>query len=230
MPFRVRPGESGDSVWIHDFGMVTADGREIEISEVKNVFHEAYAQIVAGEMEDDGFNRLVLRARLDWREVTVLRAYAKYLRQAGIAFSQAYMEETLARNARHRAPPGAAVPRAVRSRQQATAAERAADQRAGDREGARRGHQSRRGPHPAPLPQPRPVDPAHQFLPARQGTYISFKLDSQRSRSCRCRARWSRSSSIARGSRRSICAAARWRAAASAGPTGARISAPRSWA
>ena len=70
------------------------------ISEVKNVFHDAYAKIVAGEMEDDGFNRLVLLAHLDWREISVLRAYAKYLRQAGIAFSQIYMEEALAHNAR----------------------------------------------------------------------------------------------------------------------------------
>src|SRR5262249_31602413 len=46
-----------------------------------------------------GFNRLVLLADLDWREVTILRAYCKYLRQAGIPFSQSYMEETLARHA-----------------------------------------------------------------------------------------------------------------------------------
>src|SRR5215470_7053387 len=100
IPFRLRPGEAGDLIWVHDFRMETSDGREIDISEVKGVFHDAYAKIVAGEMEDDGFNRLVLLARLDWREVSVLRAYAKYLRQAGIAFSQIYMEEALAHNPR----------------------------------------------------------------------------------------------------------------------------------
>jgi glutamate dehydrogenase len=41
---------------------------------------------------------LVLQAGLAWRDVVVLRAYSKYLRQAGIAFSQAYMEQTLANN------------------------------------------------------------------------------------------------------------------------------------
>ena len=46
-------------------------------------------------MEDDGFNRLVLGAGLGWRDVAMLRAYCKYLRQAGVPFSQAYMEETL---------------------------------------------------------------------------------------------------------------------------------------
>src|SRR3546814_10956148 len=50
-------------------------------------------------MESDGLNRLVLAARLDWRQVVVLRAFARYLRQVGAPFGQAYMEETLARHA-----------------------------------------------------------------------------------------------------------------------------------
>ena len=37
----------------------------------------------------------MLGAGLAWREVAILRAYAKYLRQAGIAFSQDYMERAL---------------------------------------------------------------------------------------------------------------------------------------
>ncbi len=40
-------------------------------------------------------NKLVLRAGLAWREIAVLRAYAKYLRQAGLPFSQDYMERAL---------------------------------------------------------------------------------------------------------------------------------------
>ena len=36
--------------------------------------------------------------RLSSRQILVLRAYCKYLLQIGIPFSQAYMEETLARN------------------------------------------------------------------------------------------------------------------------------------
>jgi glutamate dehydrogenase len=99
MPFQIFPAGAASPVWLHDFRMETAEGGEIDISTVKDVFHEAYARILAGEMEDDGFNRLVLRARLDWRKVSVLRAYAKYLRQAGAAFSQIYMEEALAKNA-----------------------------------------------------------------------------------------------------------------------------------
>ena len=46
-------------------------------------------------LENDGLNKLVLKAGLAWREVALLRAYAKYLRQAGIPFSQDYMERAL---------------------------------------------------------------------------------------------------------------------------------------
>ena len=51
-----------------------------------------------GHIEDDGFNALVLDAQLNWRQVMVLRAYAKYLRQAGTRFSHAYIERVLRSN------------------------------------------------------------------------------------------------------------------------------------
>ncbi|HET6222591.1 MAG TPA: NAD-glutamate dehydrogenase domain-containing protein, partial [Dongiaceae bacterium] len=86
-------------VWIHDFSMVNADNAEVDLHQVRALFQEALTRLWAGEVEDDGFNRLVLRAGLGWREVGILRAYCKYLRQAAIPFSQAYMEDTLARNA-----------------------------------------------------------------------------------------------------------------------------------
>ncbi len=37
----------------------------------------------------------MLRARLSWRDVTILRAIARYLRQAGTTFSDRYMEQAL---------------------------------------------------------------------------------------------------------------------------------------
>ena len=95
IPYAVQPvGQA--AVWVHDFTMITSDGREIDVSRVRLAFEEALSRVWLGEMEDDGFNNLVLRASLHWRKVLVLRAYRKYLRQTGIAFSQSYMEETLA--------------------------------------------------------------------------------------------------------------------------------------
>ena len=53
---------------------------------VKALFEDALTALWQGRIEDDGFNALVLDAHLTWRQVVVLRAYAKYLRQAGITF------------------------------------------------------------------------------------------------------------------------------------------------
>ncbi|HLI10246.1 MAG TPA: NAD-glutamate dehydrogenase [Alphaproteobacteria bacterium] len=98
VPFLVEP-RGADAVYVHDFGMVRSDGADIDLEELRDTFQEAFAKVWSGAMEADGFNRLVLRAGLDWRQVVILRAYCKYLRQTGFAFSQSYMEEALARNA-----------------------------------------------------------------------------------------------------------------------------------
>ena len=44
------------------------------------------------------FLLLVLSAGLTWRQATVLRAYAKYMRQGGTPFAQDYIEEALKGN------------------------------------------------------------------------------------------------------------------------------------
>ncbi|MFI4989279.1 MAG: NAD-glutamate dehydrogenase domain-containing protein, partial [Alphaproteobacteria bacterium] len=97
VPFLVEPQET-DAVYLHDFGMLRADGAAIDLDALRESFQDAFARIWSGVMEADGFNRLVLAGGLAWREVVILRAFCKYLRQTGIAFSQAYMEETLTRN------------------------------------------------------------------------------------------------------------------------------------
>ena len=51
-----------------------------------------------GSAESDGYNALVLNAGLAWRDIALLRALSRYLRQAGIAFSQSYMWATLNRH------------------------------------------------------------------------------------------------------------------------------------
>ena len=95
-PYEIRP-EGAEPVWIYDFGLSTAQVSEEPIAEpLRELAEEAFAQVWRGEAENDGFNRLVLAAGLPWRDVTVLRAYSKYLRQTGQTFSQDYMERTLA--------------------------------------------------------------------------------------------------------------------------------------
>ena len=92
----VRPADREQPVWIHDFAAQSEDGAAIDLGGVKRAFQDAFFQVWEGEMEDDGFNRLVMKAGLEWREVTVLRAYGKYLRQARFPFGQDSLEDTLA--------------------------------------------------------------------------------------------------------------------------------------
>ncbi|SNX61616.1 glutamate dehydrogenase (NAD) [Streptomyces sp. TLI_55] len=100
-PYELRCSDR-TTAWIYDFGLrmpksqngagdyLGDDGRER--------FQEAFAATWTGKAENDGFNALVLSAGLGWRQAMVLRAYAKYLRQAGSTFSQDYMEDTLRNN------------------------------------------------------------------------------------------------------------------------------------
>ncbi|MBK9027662.1 MAG: NAD-glutamate dehydrogenase [Propionivibrio sp.] len=91
-------GDAG-KVHIHDFGMRTVSELP-DISTVRPLFEDGFAKVWRREIESDGFNRLVLAAGLSSDEVVVLRAFAKYLRQAGFTFSQAYIEQTLVDNTR----------------------------------------------------------------------------------------------------------------------------------
>ena len=96
LPFECHPAASTGTVWIHEFETESRTGRAIDAERDKTKFQDAFLRLWAGETENDGFNRLVLRAGLTWREITILRAQAKYLRQARLRFSQEYMETTLA--------------------------------------------------------------------------------------------------------------------------------------
>jgi glutamate dehydrogenase len=94
----------GNQVHVYDFGLryagaATGDGWSRDHAErTRSTFQDAFAAVWSGRAESDGFNGLVLGAGLDWRQVSVLRAYAKYLRQAGLTFSQEYVESCLLAN------------------------------------------------------------------------------------------------------------------------------------
>ena len=98
LSYKVEP-ERMPPVYVYDFGMSHTGDLQVEVARVKPKFEEAFARAWRGEVENDDFNRLVLRANLSWREVTILRTYSKYLRQTGFTFRQAYVEQALANNA-----------------------------------------------------------------------------------------------------------------------------------
>ncbi len=96
-PYQIQP-EGSQGFWILDFDMNVADDTELDVLAVKDDFQQAFLRICANDIENDGFNRLVLIARLSWRDVLILRAICKYLLQIRIPFSQSYIQRSLAGN------------------------------------------------------------------------------------------------------------------------------------
>jgi glutamate dehydrogenase len=97
LSFKRGDGWSQDAV-ILDFLMERADGEPARLEDIRAPLEEAFQAVIRGKIESDNFNRLVMGAGLSWRDVSVLRAVAKFLRQAAIPFSQDYMEQALNRN------------------------------------------------------------------------------------------------------------------------------------
>jgi glutamate dehydrogenase len=94
-PYRI--GMNGDALWIHDLGLQLPG--DTDLATVKDRFESLFASAWRGEVESDDLNKLVLLTQLDARGISVLRAYTRYFKQLGFAFSQSYIEATLNRNA-----------------------------------------------------------------------------------------------------------------------------------
>lgn len=97
-PYEIRKAGLSKSFWMHDFGLSYKDMRQLELEKVKPRFQESFERCWKGHIENDGFNRLIIEAGLNWRQVNILRAFYFFFRQLDITFSQAYVEATLAKN------------------------------------------------------------------------------------------------------------------------------------
>lgn len=97
-PYELRPTD-GSRAWIYDFGLRLPEEQDAGLGDDARVrFQETFSAVWHGQAENDGINALVLAAGLTWRQAMVLRAYARYLWQAGAKFGQSTMEETLQQN------------------------------------------------------------------------------------------------------------------------------------
>ena len=79
-PYELTFGDSS-TLWLYDFGFATDRAAVIEVDELRARFQEAFVGVWRGTYENDALNRLVLDAHLSGREVTILRAIGRYLRQ-----------------------------------------------------------------------------------------------------------------------------------------------------
>ncbi|MBW0147103.1 NAD-glutamate dehydrogenase [Marinobacter arenosus] len=97
-PYRIQRRD-GEQFGISDF-TVECHPRcsNADLDRVKPLLQEAFREIWNGFAENDDFNQLVMAAGLGWREVALLRAYSRYIKQLRFGFSQPFIAETLARH------------------------------------------------------------------------------------------------------------------------------------
>jgi glutamate dehydrogenase len=85
--------------FVHDMALEAASAEAVDIDSLGAPLREAFLAVWSGRAESDGYNALVINAALGWREVVLLRAISRYLRQAGIPYSHEYMAATLNKQA-----------------------------------------------------------------------------------------------------------------------------------
>lgn len=94
-PYKVS-NDKGEISWIMDFTMIYKTSGNFDMEKSQELFQKAFTATWGGNLEDDGFNRLILGAGITGRRVTIVRAYAKYMRQIGSSFSIDYIANTMA--------------------------------------------------------------------------------------------------------------------------------------
>ena len=99
--YRVSPRVDGtvQEVVLHDMVLEAADGQPLDLKAHDSRLEECFLAVFHGRAENDTFNRLIVGAGADWREVSIMRAYAGFLRQLGSPFGLRYLADTLNRHA-----------------------------------------------------------------------------------------------------------------------------------
>ena len=166
-----RHAEDKSQVWLHDMLLERADGRAVDLDAIKQGLEAAFVVVMTGGAENDGYNALVLAASMRWRDVALIRAMSRFLRQIRVPFSQDYMWTTLVKHA----PIAADIVRLFQTRFDPRSAISMDERKAREAEvvaaieaALQAGPESRRGPHPAPLRQCGAGGDPHQFLSDRR--------------------------------------------------------------
>ncbi|MCF6215185.1 MAG: NAD-glutamate dehydrogenase [Emcibacter sp.] len=95
--FSVSTEEGGKNIdhAIHDFYLEDPANNSFDLSNMKDRLENSLRAVWIERIDNDGFNKLVFRAGMNYRQVLILRIYSKYLRQLGLSYSESYMQDTL---------------------------------------------------------------------------------------------------------------------------------------
>lgn len=103
--FKIAPTGRDKKVWIHHFKLIfNKDNIEsknhvnISIENIKDIFEEALILIWNKKIENDNLNQLVSRAGINYRNITLLRAYIKYVIQLDFPYSKEFITKVLCKH------------------------------------------------------------------------------------------------------------------------------------
>jgi glutamate dehydrogenase len=102
LPFGTAPDGRPLTAHVYEFGFRVPGGKSAVEKRwdtaARQLFMDAFRASYTGLSEADPYNALVMRAELGWREVSLLRAIGRYLRQGRISYSQTFIASALADN------------------------------------------------------------------------------------------------------------------------------------
>ena len=91
-------GEGVGRIFLHSFLVQDRRGQRLDVRKASRLLCPAILEILAGRVESDSLNRLVVDAELSWRDVEVLRTYRNLAFQAGAAPSRPALNDALIRH------------------------------------------------------------------------------------------------------------------------------------
>ncbi|CAN5530041.1 NAD-glutamate dehydrogenase GdhB [soil metagenome] len=86
---------SNEDYVIHDFGVVDAEGRQINLGACGDRLVETVGAVLHGDTESDSINRLILTTELTYHQLGILRAYRTYWRRVRLVFAAEYVNDAL---------------------------------------------------------------------------------------------------------------------------------------
>jgi glutamate dehydrogenase len=93
--FEIPRGD--DCVFLHDMELESAGGRPVDLQASGDLFASVFLSVWNGESDNDAYNALAETAGLGPGQIRILRAYGRYLQQAGIPQSQDFIANVLNR-------------------------------------------------------------------------------------------------------------------------------------
>lgn len=97
--YNIVPAGDPSPVHIHDMSLEVEEGRTVDLKRIGASLTACFMAVWYDEAESDGYNALVVNAGLAWRDIALLRAISRFLRQARRPYSQDYMWNSLNRHA-----------------------------------------------------------------------------------------------------------------------------------